>query len=65
MLSVQLLRLYAENGLLRPTWVDPSSGHRYYDPQLTSTGRLIAMLRAADVPLVDERALVAASWTGA
>lgn len=61
MLSVKALRLYAENGLLRPTWVDPNSGHRYYDPQLAPTGRLIAMLRAADVPLVDVRALVAAS----
>ncbi len=61
MLSVKALRLYAENGLLRPTWVDPSSGYRYYDPQLAPTGRLIAMLRDADVPLVDVRALVVAS----
>lgn len=60
MLSVKALRLYAENGLLRPTWVDPSNGYRYYDPELAPTGRLIAMLRAAEVPLVDVRALIAA-----
>lgn len=56
MLSVKAVRLYAENGLLRPTWVDPNSGYRYYDPQLAPTGRLIAMLRAADVPLVGDAA---------
>lgn len=61
MLSVKALRLYGEDGLLKPTWVDPSSGYRYYDPQLASTGRLIAMLRAADVSLVDVRALITAS----
>lgn len=61
MLSAKALRLYAENGLLEPTWVDPSSGYRYWDARLAPTGRLISMLRAADVPLVHVRAVIAAS----
>ncbi|MEX1271244.1 MAG: MerR family DNA-binding transcriptional regulator, partial [Acidimicrobiia bacterium] len=29
-LSIKALRLYDEQGLLRPARVDPSSGYRYY-----------------------------------
>jgi DNA-binding transcriptional MerR regulator len=29
-LSQKALRLYGENGLLPPAWVDPASGYRYY-----------------------------------
>jgi hypothetical protein len=29
-LSQKALRLYDEMGLLRPAWVDPDSGYRYY-----------------------------------
>ncbi|MDP9443952.1 MAG: hypothetical protein M3P83_06235 [Actinomycetota bacterium] len=31
-LSAKGLRLYAENGLLSPAYVDPGNGYRYYDP---------------------------------
>ena len=30
-LSQKALRLYGENALLPPAWVDPDSGYRYYD----------------------------------
>ncbi|GIE82066.1 hypothetical protein Aph02nite_80160 [Actinoplanes philippinensis] len=29
-LSIKALRFYAEQGLIVPAWVDPSSGYRYY-----------------------------------
>ena len=29
-LSQKALRLYGENALLAPAWVDPDSGYRYY-----------------------------------
>jgi DNA-binding transcriptional MerR regulator len=55
MLSHKALRLYDESGLLAPAEVDPFSGYRYYTPDQTHAGRLIAMLRAADMPLAQIR----------
>lgn len=51
MLSPKALRLYGDRGLLVPVSVDRFTGYRYYDPDQRSRGRMIAMLRAASMPL--------------
>ncbi len=50
-LSVKALRLYDDNGLLRPAHVDPSSGYRYYDIEQASRAELVKTLRTVDMPL--------------
>jgi DNA-binding transcriptional MerR regulator len=54
-LSLKALRLYAELGLLSPTWIDPASGYRYYHRDQVPTGRLMRMLREIDMPLATIR----------
>jgi DNA-binding transcriptional MerR regulator len=54
-ISPKALRLYAEHGLLMPTRVDGDSGYRYYRPEQLGVARLIALLRAAGMPLRDIR----------
>jgi DNA-binding transcriptional MerR regulator len=54
-LSQKALRLYAENGLLPPAWVDPGSGYRYYRLDQVRTATLIALLRRAGLPLAEIR----------
>ena len=41
-LSVKALRHYDELGLLRPAFVDPSSGYRYYRPAQANQAEAIA-----------------------
>lgn len=42
--SVKMLRHYDEVGLLKPAYVEPASGYRYYTPaQLPTLNRLIAL----------------------
>ena len=53
--SPKALRLYAEHGLLVPTRVDGDSGYRYYRAEQLQVARLIALLRAADMPLREIR----------
>lgn len=51
--SVRTLRYYDEVGLLRPIWVDPNTGYRWYAPdQLRRLHRIVA-LRDLGVRLVD------------
>ncbi|MBF9134151.1 MerR family transcriptional regulator [Plantactinospora sp. S1510] len=50
-LSPKALRLYAEQGLLRPASVDPATGYRYYSPDQLPRARLIARLRRIGLPL--------------
>jgi len=57
-LSQKALRLYGENGLLPPAWVDPDSGYRYYRPEQLRTATLIALLRRGAMPLVEIRAFL-------
>lgn len=45
------LRLYEDKGLLAPDHVDPATGYRWYAEQQVADGRLVAMLRAVDMPL--------------
>jgi DNA-binding transcriptional MerR regulator len=59
-LSQKALRLYAENGLLPPAWVDPESGYRYYRLEQLRPATLIAFLRRAGMPLADIRAFLRA-----
>ncbi|MEI2301128.1 MerR family transcriptional regulator [Ensifer sp. MJa1] len=44
-LSPKALRLYAEQGLLVPAYVDPTTGYRYYAAEQAGRARLIARLR--------------------
>ena len=42
--SIRMLRHYDEIGLLKPVWIDPDSGYRYYAPeQLPIAGRITAL----------------------
>ena len=58
--SVRTLRYYDEVGLLRPRWVDPATGYRWYTPeQLHRLHRIVALkdlgMRLTDiVRLLDE-----------
>jgi DNA-binding transcriptional MerR regulator len=58
-LSPRALRLYDERGLLIPARVDADSGYRYYRLDQVETGRTIALLRAAGMPLEEIRSFVA------
>ena len=57
-LSQKALRLYGENGVLPPSWVDPASGYRYYRPEQLRVATLIALLRRAGMPLADIRSFL-------
>jgi DNA-binding transcriptional MerR regulator len=57
-LSQKALRLYGENGLLSPAWVDPDSGYRYYRADQLHTATLIALFRRAGMPLVEIRSFL-------
>ena len=54
-LSQKALRLYGENGVLPPAWVDPDSGYRYYRPEQLRVATLVALLRRAGMPLAEVR----------
>jgi DNA-binding transcriptional MerR regulator len=57
-LSQKALRLYGENGLLPPAWVDPESGYRYYRLEQLREATLIAFLRRAGMPLTEIRSFL-------
>jgi DNA-binding transcriptional MerR regulator len=57
-LSQKALRLYGDNGLLAPAWVDPDSGYRYYRPEQLRQATLIALLRRSGMPLAEIRAFL-------
>jgi len=74
-LSPKALRLYDELGLLRPAYVDPATGYRFYDPAQLEQARLVAWLRRLGMPLARIRIVcelppaqaaqeVAAYWSG-
>ncbi|MGC9961976.1 MAG: MerR family transcriptional regulator [Acidimicrobiales bacterium] len=58
-LTAKALRVYDETGLLRPLGVDPRNGYRRYGTAQVRTGRLIGMLRGADVSLAEIGRLLA------
>ena len=51
-LTAKALRLYDEQGLLRPSATDASTGYRYYRVEQVATGRLIRALREMNLSLV-------------
>lgn len=57
-LSIKALRLYDELDLLRPAWVDPDSGYRYYRPGQANEAEAIRILRMVDMPLDEIRDLL-------
>jgi DNA-binding transcriptional MerR regulator len=59
-LTVKALRHYDELGLLRPAFVDDSSGYRYYSLTQASDAERIVRLRALDMPLEDIREVMRA-----
>lgn len=50
-LSPKALRLYAEQGLLAPAHIDPTTGYRRYHRDQIPRGRLIGRLRTLNLPL--------------
>jgi DNA-binding transcriptional MerR regulator len=60
-LSLKALRLYAQLGILPPSYVDPDSGYRYYRADQLHHARLIRMLRQIDMPLAAIRRVLAAA----
>lgn len=73
-LSPKALRIYAEQGLLVPAWIDPATGYRYYATNQITRARLIERLRNLGLPvariagLVDlppeTRAIELRAWLG-
>lgn len=57
--SQKALRLYDEEGLLRPVRVDESSGYRLYSPEQIHDARLIHFLRRGGMPLAAIRDFLA------
>ena len=57
-LSVKALRVYDENGLLLPAYVDPSSGYRYYGLGQANRAEAVRILRSVDMPLNEIRAIL-------
>jgi DNA-binding transcriptional MerR regulator len=57
-LSIKALRLYDEQELLIPSWVDPSSGYRYYRASQAGRAEAIRILRMVDMPLDEIRELL-------
>jgi DNA-binding transcriptional MerR regulator len=57
-LTAKALRLYDEQGLLKPTLVDPASGYRYYQADQVATGRLVRTMRDMNLSLAQVRHLL-------
>ena len=51
--SLRTLRYYDEIGLLRPVWVDPNSGYRWYTPEQLGRLHRIMALRDLGVRLIE------------
>lgn len=63
-LTPTALRIYGDADLLRPAEVDPDTGYRRYAHEQIETARLIGLLRAAGVGLLEIGAIVAADLDG-
>ena len=57
-LTVKTLRFYHEEGLLAPSFVDPQTGYRRYEPGQVETARTIAYLRTLEFPLAEIKELL-------
>lgn len=54
-LSVSTIRHYEALGLVRPEYVDPDTGYRYYSPEQFEAFNMIRYFRALDMPLTEIR----------
>lgn len=63
-LSLKALRLYDENGLLRPALVDAETGYRYYRAEQRRRASFIRLLRSLEMPLDQIREVLDASGSG-
>jgi len=50
-LTIKALRHYDEIDLLKPSFVDSSTGYRYYAPEQAREAVMIGMLRSLDIPI--------------
>lgn len=50
-LSLKALRLYDQLDILKPSYVDPHSGYRYYQVSQLRQARLVRMMRQMEMPL--------------
>ncbi len=50
-LSIKALRYYDDREVLKPAFVDPDTGYRYYRSEQAREAVMLAMLRSLDVPL--------------
>ncbi|MEM9068474.1 MAG: MerR family transcriptional regulator [Myxococcota bacterium] len=57
-LSVKALRHYDKLGILRPAWVDSTTGYRFYERSQLRRALAIAMLRTLEVPLESIREIL-------
>jgi DNA-binding transcriptional MerR regulator len=60
-LSIKAIRVYAELGILVPSYIDPESGYRYYHTNQLQQARLIRLLRQIDMPLITIRQVLVAA----
>ncbi len=51
--TIATLRLYDEKNLLKPRYVDPQSGYRYYDVQQNAVLDMIAYMKELDMSLIE------------
>jgi DNA-binding transcriptional MerR regulator len=63
-LSITALRHYDDTGVLPPAFVDGTTGYRRYRRAQVGDGRLVAALRAVDLPLDQVRAVLQANDDG-
>lgn len=57
-LTIKALRLYDENGLLKPAYIDPQTGYRYYRASQARDAVMIGMLRSLGMPLTSIAAML-------
>jgi DNA-binding transcriptional MerR regulator len=60
LVSIKALRLYHEQGLLVPAWIDPATGYRSYRVSQLVDAQVIKRLRDLDVPLASVAEVVRA-----
>jgi DNA-binding transcriptional MerR regulator len=60
-LSVSAVRFYGDRGVVKPAFVDPETGYRFYDSDQVDSARLVVELRALGMSLAEVDAFLAAS----
>jgi DNA-binding transcriptional MerR regulator len=60
-LSVSAVRFYGDRGVVKPVFVDPATGYRFYDSIQLDSARLIGELRALGMSLAEVDGFLAGS----